>query len=316
MISFENIVKSYRGKRKLHDVSFRVKKGERLVLLGGSGSGKTTLLKMVIRLIDPTAGRILLDGEDIVKKNLIALRRQVGYAIQDTGLFEHMTVQDNIAILLRLLGYKEAFIQERVYELLCMVRLDPEEFGQKLPRQLSGGQGQLVGAARVFAHWPKIALMDEPFGGLDPITRSELQSECIDLQTKLDTTMIFVTHDVQEAVKMGDRIVLLREGEVQQIGTPADLICYPKNEFVAAFFSHQKFQLFMNMKKLGKMALQQGRPQRTRLGVNQTLLDAMNTFFEEEADTISIYRKEVFLGNISKELILQELQSLWRQGNG
>lgn len=316
MIFFKNIDKQYKQHFAVRSVTLRVLKKERLVFLGGSGSGKTTLLKMVLRLIDPTHGTIFIEGQDYRTMDLITLRRRVGYAIQNTGLFHHMTVFENIAVVLRLLGSSEEAIQTRVGDLLCMVGLDPGMFGQKYPHQLSGGQGQRVGVARAFAHRPEIILMDEPFGGLDPITRNQLQDECIDLQTKLDTTMIFVTHDVHEAVKIGDRIALFKEGELQQIGTPQEVICNPQNPFVEDFFSHQRFQLFLTMKKLSAMPLESGSPQHMQVGINRSLLQLLNDFSQKGVDVISVYKKEQFLGNIHKQTVLRELETLIQEGYG
>lgn len=307
MISFKNISKTYKQKKALNDISFSVEKGERVVLLGGSGSGKTTLLKMVLRLIDPTKGTIFIDDKDYKSFDLITLRRMIGYAIQNKGLFHHMNVYENIAIVLRLIGWKEKAIQNRVEELLTIMGMRPKEFLDKYPSQLSGGQGQRIGVARALAHDPPIVLMDEPFAELDPITRRQLQNECIDLQVKLEKTFLFVTHDVQEAIKMGDRIVMLKEGNLQQLGTPEELVKEPVNAFVSSFFEDQRFLLLLMIKKIDEIPLEKTEPTKFKLGAKMTLLDVMNAFFENKLDTISIFKKEVFLGNVTKEKIVEEI---------
>ena len=236
MITLENVTKIYQGDVKAVDnVSFTVPEGEVCILVGPSGCGKTTMLKMMNRLIEPTSGRILIDGKDTSQVDTDELRRDIGYAIQDIGLFPHLTVSDNIAVVPSLKKHPKKRTRQRVGELLELVGLDPDEFRDKYPRQLSGGQQQRVGVARALGADPPILLMDEPFGAIDPITRSRLQDEFLKIQEKLRKTIVFVTHDIDEALKMGDCIALLKEGELVQYDTPNELLAHPVNDFVRDF---------------------------------------------------------------------------------
>ena len=236
MITLENITKIYQGDvRAVNDVSFTVPEGDVCILVGPSGCGKTTLLKMINRLIPPTSGRIYVAGRDTSEVNTDELRRSIGYAIQDIGLFPHLTVAANIAVVPSLKKYPKEKTRRRVDELLELVGLNPDEFRHKYPRQLSGGQQQRVGVARALGADPPILLMDEPFGAIDPITRSRLQDEFLKIQEKLKKTIVFVTHDIDEALKMGDRIALLKEGELVQYDTPQELLAHPRNRFVRDF---------------------------------------------------------------------------------
>ncbi len=244
MISFENITKVYPGNfTAVRELSLKVRRGETLVLLGTSGSGKTTTMKMVNRLIEPTSGRITVDGCDIMEQDRIQLRRKIGYAIQHIGLFPHMTVAENIGVVPQLLRWPRQKIRERCRQLLAMVGLKPEEFTDRYPAQLSGGQKQRVGVARALAANPPVVLMDEPFGALDPITREQLQQEFLQLQSSLKKTVLFVTHDIFEAVKMGDRIALLDSGKLQQLDTPAEIVRKPANKMVEQFLGEHRVQL-------------------------------------------------------------------------
>ena len=237
MIKLEEVTKVYPdGTEAVKGVSFEIPKGEFCVLLGPSGCGKTTTLKMINRLIPVTSGRILIHGKDIAKVNENELRRGIGYAIQEIGLFPHMTVGENIATVPRLLHWPKEKIQRRVKALLELVGLvPPEEFINKYPAELSGGQRQRVGVARALGANPPILLMDEPFGAIDPITRERLQDEFLRIQEEIKKTIVFVTHDINEAVKMGDRIALMRDGRLVQYATPAELLANPKDDFVRDF---------------------------------------------------------------------------------
>ncbi len=219
----------------LKDINFEVKEGELCVFLGPSGCGKTTTMKMINRLIPITSGKIYIDGVDNIKIDESELRRNIGYAIQEIGLFIHMTVGQNIETVPALKGWSKDKRRQRAEELLELVRMNPEEFIDKYPNELSGGQRQRVGVARALGVDPPILLMDEPFGAIDPINRAELQSEFLKIQQKIKKTIIFVTHDIYEAIKMGDRIALMNEGKLVQYDTPANLLYRPKNEFVEDF---------------------------------------------------------------------------------
>ena len=241
MIKLENITKSYDGITAVKDLTLEVKEGEFVVLLGPSGCGKTTTLKMINRLITPTSGRIYVEGQDISTVNPIELRRQIGYVIQRIGLLPHMTISDNIALVPRLKGWSKDKRIKRADELLDMVDLDPETYRDKYPHQLSGGERQRVGVARALAVDPPILLMDEPFGALDPITRVQLQDEFLKLEEQVKKTVVFVTHDMDEAVRLADRIVIMDDGQLHQYATPMEMLRHPADEFVAQFMGGDRF---------------------------------------------------------------------------
>jgi osmoprotectant transport system ATP-binding protein len=237
-ILLDKVTKRYPGQHKaaVDDVTLEIPAGEIVMLVGPSGCGKTTTMKMINRLIEPTSGRILIGEEDVTHKNADELRRRIGYVIQGAGLFPHYTVGDNIGLVPSLLKWDKSRTRKRVDELLDMVGLDPGQFRDRYPRQLSGGQQQRVGVARALAADPPVLLMDEPFGAVDPITRQRLQDELLRLQDELRKTIVFVTHDFDEAVKLGDRIAILQEGsEVVQYDTPEQILAAPANEFVEGF---------------------------------------------------------------------------------
>ena len=213
-------------------LSLTVARGERLVLLGGSGSGKTTTLKMVNRLIEPDGGRIEIDGRDAATLPPHELRRRIGYCFQQVGLFPHLTVGENVAITPHLLAWPAARIAARVDELLALVELDPPTFRHRWPASLSGGQQQRVGVARALAAAPTLVLLDEPFGALDPLTRDRLQQSFLAIARRLDLTAVFVTHDMLEALLIGDRIAVLQNGRLEQVGTPAELLAQPATDYV------------------------------------------------------------------------------------
>ncbi|MCM2427762.1 betaine/proline/choline family ABC transporter ATP-binding protein [Streptomyces sp. RKAG337] len=236
MIRFENVTKRYPdGTTAVDDLSFEVAEGELVTLVGPSGCGKTTTMKMVNRLIEPTSGRILVDGEDIASIDPVKLRRRIGYVIQQVGLFPHKSVLENTATVPALLGWKRARARERAAELLDLVGLDPSVYGDRYPDQLSGGQRQRVGVARALAADPPVLLMDEPFGAVDPVVRERLQSEFLKLQATVRKTVLFVTHDIEEAVRLGDRIAVYGEGRVEQYDTPATVLGAPATPYVADF---------------------------------------------------------------------------------
>jgi osmoprotectant transport system ATP-binding protein len=236
MIKLDLVTKVYPdGTEAVKEVSFEVEAGELCVLLGPSGCGKTTTMKMINRLIPITGGKIYIDGGDSTKMNENELRRNIGYAIQDIGLFPHMTVGQNIGTVPSLKGWPKAERNKRAEELLELVGMNSGEFIDKYPSELSGGQCQRVGVARALGADPPILLMDEPFGAIDPITRVRLQDEFLKIQQDIKKTIIFVTHDIYEAIKMGDKVALMKEGQLVQYDTPANLLYRPKNEFVEDF---------------------------------------------------------------------------------
>ncbi|HHP7245663.1 MAG TPA: ABC transporter ATP-binding protein [Elainellaceae cyanobacterium] len=238
MIQFDDVTKLYPGSGKpaVQNLTISVPEGETCVIIGPSGCGKTTAMKMVNRLIEPTSGAIFVGGRNILKQDTIELRRNIGYVIQQIGLFPHFTIRDNIALVPQMLGWSKARIDRRVDELLDIVGLEPAQFRDRHPRQLSGGQRQRVGVARALAADPPVMLMDEPFGAIDPITRDRLQNEFLRLQKQLRKTIMFVTHDIDEALKMGTLICILQVGGVlQQIDTPTNILSNPANRFIADF---------------------------------------------------------------------------------
>ncbi|MEV8048219.1 betaine/proline/choline family ABC transporter ATP-binding protein [Streptomyces griseoluteus] len=236
MIRFEQVSKRYPdGTTAVDDLSFEVSEGELVTLVGPSGCGKTTTMMMVNRLIEPTAGRIVVDGEDIAGVDPVRLRRRIGYVIQQVGLFPHRTVLDNTATVPSLLGWKRARARARAAELLDLVGLDPGTFGARYPEQLSGGQRQRVGVARALAADPPVLLMDEPFGAVDPVVREQLQDEFLRMQQAVRKTVLLVTHDIEEAVRLGDRIAVYGQGRIEQFDTPGAVLGAPATPYVAGF---------------------------------------------------------------------------------
>ena len=325
MIQFKRVNKTYpNGVEAVRDLSLEIAEGETLVLLGTSGCGKTTTMKMVNRLIEPTSGCIVVAGTNIMEQDPIELRRQIGYAIQHIGLFPHMTVAENIAVVPKLLKWTPERISSRIDELLGLIGLEPKEFRDRYPNQLSGGQKQRIGVARALAADPPIVLMDEPFGALDPITREQLQNEFIELESEIEKTIIFVTHDIFEAVKMGDRIALLDKGCLQQLAPPAELVENPANKFVEQFLGQHRFQLSLLTRTIKTMS--------SRLTLNETvsktpipdlnlnarssLIDALDMFKRTKKTDLPVYSKNEYLGNLDKSQLLKEITQILGNAGG
>ncbi|WP_291636791.1 ABC transporter ATP-binding protein [Clostridium sp.] len=251
MIRFENVTKRYNNANvdAVENLNLHIEEGEICMLVGSSGCGKTTTMKMINKLIKPTSGNIFIDGKSIENINSIALRLTIGYIIQDIGLFPHMTIAENIATVPVELGWDKGKINARVDELLELMELDPKVYRSKKPSELSGGQKQRVGVARALAANPPIMLMDEPFGALDPITRGKLQDEFLKIQKKIRKTIVFVTHDIDEAIKMGDKIVVLKEGKILQLGTPSEILSDPIDDFVSELIGGNSSIKMMNLIK-------------------------------------------------------------------
>lgn len=256
MLSIQNLTKTYRGGKKAVDnLTINIEKGEFIAFIGTSGSGKTTALRMINRMVEPTSGKILLDGTDLSKINPVQLRRQIGYVIQQIGLMPHMTIRDNITLVPRLLKWdkeKKDNVAERLIELVNL----PTSYLDMYPAQLSGGQQQRIGVVRALAANQDIILMDEPFGALDPITRDTLQDLMKDLQIRLGKTVIFVTHDMDEAIKLADRICIMHDGKVVQFDTPDNILANPANDFVRDFIgSHRLIQSKPSVKTVDEVMI-------------------------------------------------------------
>ena len=259
MIEFKHVSKSYPGSDKtvVNDLSFTVPDGEICVLVGPSGCGKTTTMRMVNRLIEITEGEILIDGEPNTSMSGTQLRRKIGYAIQQIGLFPHRTIADNIGTVPNLLGWDKSRIKDRVNELLDLVGLDPDDYKDRYPAELSGGQQQRVGVARALAADPPIMLMDEPFGAVDPITRERLQDEFLNIQKDIKKTIVFVTHDIDEAIKIGDKIAILKQGGIlAQYDTPENILSRPNSEFVSSFVGGDRVLKRLSLTRVGEMDLE------------------------------------------------------------
>jgi osmoprotectant transport system ATP-binding protein len=267
-VEFAHVAKRYPGGEEfaIRDLSFTVPAGEVCVLVGPSGCGKTTAMRLVNRMIELTSGDILLDGQSIKGRDESQLRREIGYAIQQVGLFPHLSVGDNIATVPKLLGWDKQRMRARVDELLELVGLEPE-MRTRYPAQLSGGQRQRVGVARALAVDPPLMLMDEPFGAIDPITRARLQDEFLRLQGEIRKTVLFVTHDIDEAIKMGDRIAVLRHGgELAQFATPAELLMHPADEFVEQFVGADRALKRLSLMRVRELDLRVLLPDNERNG--------------------------------------------------
>jgi osmoprotectant transport system ATP-binding protein len=260
MISLIAVSKTYSdGTVAVADLSLDVQRGELAVLVGPSGCGKTTTMKLINRLIDPTAGRVLLDGEDVARTDPVQLRRRIGYVIQNVGLFPHLRVRDNVATVPTLLGWDKRRTRTRSDELLDLVGLPPDTFGDRYPAQLSGGQRQRVGVARALAADPLVLLMDEPFSAVDPVAREYLQTEFLRIQQELGTTVVLVTHDIDEAVRLGDRVAILRQGgHLEQYDAPAALLVSPATPFVADFVGTDRRVKALSVTPMDLSALEPG----------------------------------------------------------
>ncbi|MHA6729802.1 ABC transporter ATP-binding protein [Devosia sp. A369] len=245
MIEIDDITKDYSGTVVVDHVSLIIQPRSICTIVGTSGSGKTTLMRMINKLVEPTSGHIRIDGEDIASIPAYELRRRIGYAIQGNGLFPHRTVGQNVATVPKLLGWDKAKIADRVDELLTLFQLDPAEFRDRLPHELSGGQQQRVGVARALAAEPKILLMDEPYGALDPVIRAKAQEDLLVIQRRFGTTVVLVTHDMEEAIHLGDTIAVMDKGKLLQCASPAEIIAHPATPFVAELIgsSERPFRL-------------------------------------------------------------------------
>ena len=245
MIVLNNLFKTFDSGQSyaVHGLSLEVREGETLVLLGSSGCGKTTTLKMINRLVEPSGGTVEINGRNVLDYDILELRRSIGYVFQGIGLFPHMTIEENVSVVPRLLGWQRSLRRERARRLLDLVRLDPDRYAGRYPQHLSGGQQQRVGVARALAADPACLLMDEPFGALDALTRGALQNEVLQLKERLKKTIVFVTHDMHEALMLADRVAVMHEGRLEQVGTRREILSSPATGFVSELFQKPARQL-------------------------------------------------------------------------
>jgi len=305
LIEFKNIVKKYRTKTIINPFSLKIDAGQLVVFIGPSGCGKTTLLKMINKLIQPSSGQIFVNGTDITTMNPIELRRNIGYVIQNTGLFPHMSIKENLELIPKLKGEDPASIEKKTYELLELVGLEPKEYLQRYPKELSGGQQQRIGVARAFSTNSDIILMDEPFSALDPVTRSSLQDELFQMQKELNKTIIFVTHDMDEAIKIADKICILKDGNILQFDTPENILKNPSNQFVEDFIG--KRRVWNNPELLLAEDIMIQNP--VKITAMRTVLQAIEIMKDHKVDSLMVTDKH----NVLRGLVtLKSIQLLNR----
>lgn len=303
MIEFKGINKIFKNNIVLYDINLKLEEGNIIVFVGPSGCGKTTTVKMINRLIKPTSGQVLINGEDISNKNVIELRRNIGYVIQQTGLFPHMTIKENIGIVAKMQKMSSKEIEEKTRELMEMVGLDYEKFANRYPAELSGGQQQRVGIARALITNPDIILMDEPFSALDPITRSQLQDELLNIQTQFKKTIIFVTHDMDEAIKIADKICIMGKGRIIQYDDPETILKNPANEFVSDFVGKNRIWSSPEYIKVKDIMIENP----ITCSQDISLLKCIKKMRYERVDTLLVVdRKRKFNGIITGKMIQKE----------
>ena len=305
MITFENVDKSYKDKLVLNKINLTINDGEFMVLIGSSGCGKTTLLKSINKLHSINGGDIKIDGVSIKQQDTIGLRRRIGYVVQDAGLFPHMTVAENIMTVLKINGYAPDQMDARIDELLTMVELDPVMYKNLYPCQLSGGQKQRVGVARAFATNPDIILMDEPFSALDPVTRSDLQDSIVKLQKQLHKTIVFVTHDMDEAIKMADRICIIQNGHIVQCDKPEKILKNPANDYVKNFIGKNRLWSNPEFIKAGDIMLKNP----CKISSNRTIIQAMQVMNHAHVDSVLVTDNENKFAGIVWMEDLKDFQS-------
>lgn len=292
VITFEDVDKSYKDKLVLHKINLTIKDGEFMVLIGSSGCGKTTLLKTINKLHSIDSGDIKIGAVSVRDQDSIAVRRRIGYVVQDAGLFPHMTIAENIRIVLKITNYDQTQIEARVDELLSMVELEAANYKNLYPCQLSGGQKQRVGVARAFATDPDIILMDEPFSALDPVTRGDLQDAIVKLQKRLHKTIVFVTHDMDEAVKLADRICIIQNGRIVQCDTPEHILKNPVNDYVKNFVG--KNRLWSNPEFIKAYDIMLKNP--CRISSDRTIIQALQVMNHARVDSVLVTENEKFMG--------------------
>ena len=306
-VEFIEVTKTYpdSASSAVDHVSFVVEEGALCILLGTSGSGKTTLLRMVNRLSDPTSGVIRVDGAPTTEQDPIALRRRIGYVIQQVGLFPHLTVAENVRVVPSILGQSASQTSGRVDELLRLVGMEPAEYRNRFPRQLSGGQQQRVGLARALAADPSLLLMDEPFGALDAITRTRLQDELLRIQRETGKTILFVTHDVEEAFKLGSQVVVMHQGKLMQEGAPVELLAHPANAFVGQLVGSANVLRQLEYLPASVALEPGGDPAAPRIAASATLLDALLQLIQSKQTALSLDDGQRIIGQVTLSGISQ-----------
>ena len=312
-VELREVTKRYGDTVAVDHLSLTIPAGRICVLIGPSGCGKTTSLRMVNRLIEPTSGEILIDGQNILKEDPTQLRRRIGYVIQQVGLFPHQTIGENVATVPKLLGWPEQRIRARVDELLSLIGFDPARMRDRYPSQLSGGERQRVGVARALAAEPPLMLMDEPFGAVDPIVRERLQNEFLQLHNTLAITVIFVTHDIDEAIKLGDRVAIMRSGKLVQYAPPGELLARPADDFVAQFVGSDRGLKRLSLLTVGGVELDPADPSRFDgapvLKPSTTLRDALAAMLSSEAQVGVVKDGDRYLGVLTLSTIGKMLRS-------
>jgi osmoprotectant transport system ATP-binding protein len=315
MIRLERLTKRWAGGQvAVDDLTLEFPTGQLCVLVGPSGSGKTTTLKMINRLIEPSSGRILLDDRDVTHIDPVELRLKMGYVIQNVGLFPHLTIADNVATVPRLLEWDRARIRARVDELLELVGLDPRRFRNRYPSQLSGGQRQRVGVARALGADPPVLLMDEPFGAIDRINRERLQNEFLRIQRTVRKTIVFVTHDIDEAIKLGDRIAILRDGGVlEQVDTPARILARPRSALVQDLLGPDRGLKRLSVSPIDRSLLEppgDGAPPQAEVPAQATLHDALAEMLLRDAESVAVRDGDGVIGILTPSAIVRALKSM------
>ncbi len=316
MISFNHVTKKYiEDKTAVNDVNLTVEKGKIVVLLGPSGCGKTTLLRMVNRLESISSGEIIIDKENSLDLNPIELRRKIGYVIQSNGLFPNMTIEENVMLVPDLLKWSKKEKSKRFTYLMKLIGLDAGDYRKRFPHELSGGQQQRIGVARALAADPPVMLMDEPFGALDPIIREKIQDEFLQIQREVKKTILFVSHDIDESIKMADKIVLMRDGEIMQFDTPSEMLAHPKNEFVSKFFGKDRAIKSLSLHTVKKLqeVIGLARIDKTikntkTINVHQDLRNTLSMLMNQEADQVVVTNDQgEKIGSITIDLVQKYL---------
>ena len=308
MIRLEGVSKTFDNAKaaSVDDLSLTIAEGSTVALIGPSGCGKTTTMRMINRLIDPTGGRIFVNGQDITEADPVQLRRHIGYVIQSVGLFPHLTIGENIASVPRLLGWDRKRIKSRVEEMLDLVGLDPAEMLKRYPRQLSGGQRQRIGVARALAADPPVLLMDEPFGAIDPIARERLQNEFKAILRRVRKTVVFVTHDLDEAIRLGDRVAIMRSGKIVQQDSPEQILSRPADDFVASFVGVDRAIKRLSLFSV-RDAMIVGAPETPSIDLvhpDVTLKDALAIMIGRNTDTLIVGEDDHATGRLTREALL------------